>query len=267
MLHRAHLGLGQMDPGLGRVAEPGVVGQVDQHVGLVLTHALAHEARDDVLVADGGREAVRAELQRLEARAGREAPGVRRPLVELGKGLAERDVLAEHQQDVLVVAAGDVALLVGQHGGVEQLGLPALGRGVLDRAVQHRADDRGHAEPRGERAAHQLVHVLLGEGAGHRGFAPHHQLRALVLELARELEVRAQRVLSAEQRAVALHQANLDRLAALDLGVDRRDAPLPIERSHDRHHGACHEQTAIHARAEHQHAEQLGHRQVGGHQH
>jgi fructose-1-phosphate kinase PfkB-like protein len=57
--------------------------------------------------------------ERVDVLSRGEVAGVARPLVEDREGLAEREVLAEGQQVVLVVAAEDGALGVRQEGAVE----------------------------------------------------------------------------------------------------------------------------------------------------
>ena len=113
MLDGAHLGEREMDPGLGRVAEPGVVGHVDDHLGLAVVHRAVDEAGQDVLVADERGHRVPGQRDRLDRCARRQVARVRRPVVEHGKRLAERKVLAERQRIVLVVATHHVTLGVG----------------------------------------------------------------------------------------------------------------------------------------------------------
>src|SRR5690606_15295796 len=54
LLDRAELRERQMDPRLGRVAEPGVVRQVHEQARRAVAHDAVHEAPDVIYVADEG---------------------------------------------------------------------------------------------------------------------------------------------------------------------------------------------------------------------
>ncbi len=124
VLDRAQLGEREVDPRLGRVAEPRVVGEVHEQVRIGVPDGLVDEGGEDVLVADEGGDAVVAEGEGIERGALGEVGGVRRQLVEVGQAVvaedvSERDVLAEGEEVLLVVAAADAPVLAGEEGGVE----------------------------------------------------------------------------------------------------------------------------------------------------
>src|SRR5690606_1223551 len=132
--------------------------------------------------------ALRLDDDRLERGPRREAAAVRRPLVEDRERVAEREVLAEGEEELLVVPALDLALRVGRDRGVEPPVAVAVG------PVEHRAEDRRDAEARREAVAEEVAlgREVLARRERRARLAPDDELRALRLELGGERLVAAE---------------------------------------------------------------------------
>ena len=224
VLDRAELGEREVNPRLGRVAEPDVVRHVDDQLR-VAVHRAADEAGEHVLVADQRRDRVPAERQRADLVRRREVPAVLGDLVEKREGLAEREILPEGQQIVLVVRAADRPVLVGDEGGVVVPLLP------VDAPAREPAEEHGRRDV----AEHVVAHVAhaLRDEVGERALGPDEQIGVhglLQLEALIDVpDLPLERVLASLGEAhIRLHEADDEFGRAGDLRVDGVHAKRPV---------------------------------------
>jgi hypothetical protein len=200
VLDRPHARDGQVDPGLVRVAEPGVVREHHEQVRLRLANHAAHEAGQRGLVADRRRHAEGAEHER-RRRVGR-AEGLR-VREESAQRALEGEPLREGHEHVLVVAGADRAVRAHEEGRVVLEPSPVLGDPHRGRAEEER-----QAEVAADRMAGDRQRAL--DAARVHRLGPDDEVERFAgEELARLREVRRVRALRVaalgEHVRVALH--------------------------------------------------------------
>ena len=158
--------------GRARAAVPGVVGQVDEQVGLA-ADTLAGDVRENRFIADEQAQPHRPERQRLVRGAGGEVADAHHQRFEKGQVGPQGHVLAERHQVLLGVAGREAAVRAEQDGAVVMTHqLAAVG--LRGEGEQRRAGEQPGVGRRGEggQSAGELV-LLRVEGQG--GLRPDHQ--------------------------------------------------------------------------------------------
>jgi hypothetical protein len=171
-----------VNSGFLSIAEPRVVGEVDQDMGLGFADHLSRETRKHVFVANRRGNTPVPQGHRTNVGACGEAAAVWGKLVQNRERVAEGEVLAEHQQIGLVVGRPDDTLRIGEEDGV--VDLPR----AVDAPGRHASEkDRG-LEVLADVACvrRQATRQAADEG----GFGPHDEVElAGLLQLAALLEV------------------------------------------------------------------------------
>ena len=206
-------GHGKMLPRRGRTAEPGVVGDVDQHAAAVVDLAAGQVGKDG-FIADQYAQGDIVGHQRPDLLARHKVADAMHQLVDKRQQTRQRDILAERYQMYLVATTDFVAIRSQQEGTIQ------VGRAAVTQFDCRTAEQKVHFQLSRQVADSLRGLTVLLEVKRRRAFGPDNQVKGLARRcLARQVTVDVEGVLAEDRRPfdrlvdIALDQGHPQRLA------------------------------------------------------